>query len=324
MAIINVIKFEGSPNIIVWKHPNSALTTSTRLIVNDSQEAVLFKDGVPCDLFGGGTHILETKNIPILQRIINLPSGGESRYPAEVWYVNKAVNLNIRWGTTSPLQVQDPLFGVLVAVRANGQFGLQAEDSRLLLKSLVGTQRTFTTDALVQYFRGLYLSRVKDVIANYMVFRGISVGQINANMRDLSDYVHQQMTPILAGYGLRLVNFDFNDISVDPDDPFIKQIQQTQVERFRQGQLGYTYQEQQRLEALKLAAQNPGGAMGGAVQSGMQLASMGAAMQMGQQLAKEMQAQPSAPQDGAFKFCPACGAQIHADDNFCPRCGKKQ
>ena len=85
MAIISVIKFDGDPRILAWKHPNDELTTATRLMVNDSQEAVLFKDGVPCDVFGGGTHVLHTKNIPFLQRFVNLPSDGESRFRAEVW-----------------------------------------------------------------------------------------------------------------------------------------------------------------------------------------------------------------------------------------------
>ena len=43
MAIVDVIKYNGSPDIFAWKYPNSELGTWTQLIVNESQEAILVK-----------------------------------------------------------------------------------------------------------------------------------------------------------------------------------------------------------------------------------------------------------------------------------------
>jgi membrane protease subunit (stomatin/prohibitin family) len=39
----------------------------TQLIVNESQEAILFKGGQALDLFPSGRHTLQTANIPILK-----------------------------------------------------------------------------------------------------------------------------------------------------------------------------------------------------------------------------------------------------------------
>ena len=320
MAIINVVKFDGNPNVLAWKHPNTALTTATRLMVNDSQEAVLFKDGVPCDVFGGGTHVLETRNIPLLQRIVNLPSGGESRFSAEVWYINKLVNLAIKWGTPAPMQILDPMFGVMIPVRANGQFGIQVCDSRTFLKKLVGTQKGFSTENVVQYFRGLYLSKVQDCIAGYIVHRGISVTQINAYISELSQYVEEQSAPMIAEYGLKLTSFFINSISIDQDDPMVQQIKQILVDRFRQNQLNFTWQEQQRMEALKTAASHSG-TMSQTAGAAVNMANMFAGAELGKQLAKEMSDAYAEP---ARKFCPKCGAQIAADSAYCSKCGAKQ
>lgn len=43
MAIIDVIKYDGPPDVFAWKHPNQEMGTWTQLIVNESQEAILYK-----------------------------------------------------------------------------------------------------------------------------------------------------------------------------------------------------------------------------------------------------------------------------------------
>ena len=88
MAIVDVIKFNGSPDVFAWKYPNEELGTFTQLIVNESQEAILVKGGKVCDIFGAGRHTLSTENIPILNKIINIPFGGKSPFTAEVWYIS--------------------------------------------------------------------------------------------------------------------------------------------------------------------------------------------------------------------------------------------
>lgn len=85
------------------------------------------------DLFSAGRHTLETGNIPLLSKIVNLPFGGRSPFAAEVWYVNRVLSLDVKWGTKDPLQVMDPKFSIAVPVRAYGQLGVQISGSRKFL-----------------------------------------------------------------------------------------------------------------------------------------------------------------------------------------------
>lgn len=39
MAFLDVIKYEGSNNVLVWKHPREDFNTNSQLIVHESQEA---------------------------------------------------------------------------------------------------------------------------------------------------------------------------------------------------------------------------------------------------------------------------------------------
>ena len=82
MAIVDVVKYNGKPDVLAWKYPNEELGTWTQLIVNESQEAILVKSGKVLDVFGSGRHTLDTANIPILNNIVNLPFGGRSPFTA--------------------------------------------------------------------------------------------------------------------------------------------------------------------------------------------------------------------------------------------------
>ena len=119
MGVMDVIKYNGRPDVFAWKYPGEELGTWSQLVVNQSQEAVLVKGGSVADVFGPGTHTLDTKNIPILNKIINLPFGGKSPFKAEVWYINKGYYLDIKWGTPTTIQIQDPKYGIFIPIHSN-------------------------------------------------------------------------------------------------------------------------------------------------------------------------------------------------------------
>lgn len=56
MPLIDLVKYNGSPNVFAWKFPNEELSTLTQLIVNQSQEAILIKNGRITDIFPPGRH----------------------------------------------------------------------------------------------------------------------------------------------------------------------------------------------------------------------------------------------------------------------------
>ena len=72
MAIIDLVKYDASPDVFAWKYPDQELSTWTQLIVNESQEALLYKGGKALDLFSPGRHVLETANIPLLTKLIGI------------------------------------------------------------------------------------------------------------------------------------------------------------------------------------------------------------------------------------------------------------
>ncbi|MBQ8804108.1 MAG: SPFH domain-containing protein [Tyzzerella sp.] len=318
MAIVEVISYNGNPDVFAWKYPNNELGTWTQLIVNESQEAILFKGGQACDVFQAGRHTLSTANIPILNKLINLPFGGRSPFTAEVWYINKVFSLDIKWGTSTPIQLQDPKYKVFVPVRAFGQFGIQIEDSKKFLIKLVGNLPQFDKTNILKYFRGVYLTKSKDAISSYLVHKGISILEINAYLDEISEYLCEKMLPIFEEYGIKLTSFYVNDINVPEDDKAVIQLKNALAKRAEMDIVGYSYQQERSFDTLEGAATNPNSMQGGLMGAGIGLGmGVGVGGTIGQQfggLAHNMTTE-------ATKECPNCKNRIGEKERFCSHCG---
>lgn len=112
MAIIDVVKYQASSEDFVFKFPSEDLRFGTQLIVSISQVAFFVKGGQILDQFESGTYTLKSENIPLLNKIINLPFGSESSFKAEVWFINLISKMDVKWGTSTPIQIEDPKYGV--------------------------------------------------------------------------------------------------------------------------------------------------------------------------------------------------------------------
>lgn len=319
MAIIEVVKYDGSPDVFVWKFPNTELGTWTQLIVNESQEAVLYKGGQALDWFGPGRHTLETANIPILNKLVNLPFGGRSPFTAEVWYINKVNSLDVKWGTPTPIQLQDPKYNVFVPIRAFGQFGIKISDSKIFLQQIVGTLSTFTSVDLIKYFRGAYLTKVKDHISEYLIKKKVSVLEINAYINEISESLKESILPTFADFGVELVNFYVNDISVPEDDSAIIKLKGALAKKAEMDIIGYSYTQERSFDTLEGAATNQGSGSAPIMGAGLGL---GMGFGLGGNLGGAFGEMGKSINTNQSRECPHCSKQIGSEYKFCPSCGK--
>lgn len=317
MAIIDLVKYNGGPDVFAWKYPSEELSTWTQLIVNESQEAILLKGGKAFDTFTAGRHTLQTANIPLLREFIGIPFGGRSPFTAEVWYINRIDSLDIKWGTPSPVQLQDPKYNVFISIRSYGQFGIRVVDSRKFLTKLVGTLSVFDKTNISNYFKGIYLTKVKDSISTYLIKKAISVLEINAYLDELSEFLKEKLQSYMLEYGIELINFFVNDISVPENDTAVKQLKDALAKKAEMDIVGYNYTQERSFDTLEGAAKNPGG------QNGFMGAGIGLGMGvgLGNAFGEQMSGITDALNIKAIVKCEKCGSQMPKNSKFCPNCG---
>lgn len=260
---ISVIKYEGDNSTFVWKHPIEDFNFGSQLIVHESQEAIFFLNGQALDLFGPGRHTLETGNLPILKKAYNLPTGNQSLFHAEVYFVNKTVQMGIKWGTDSRVRFIEPNTGIPLDIGASGEMSLQVGDSRKLLVKLVGTtggltrnqilsatpkesdlvneaqfgndnSRNLSADAinggwanaLKGYFRPLVMTAVKSYLASTIKSEKINILEIDEKLSVLSDALRERITAGFEEYGLFVPNLYVTNVSLPEDDKNFKKIRE--------------------------------------------------------------------------------------------------
>ncbi|MBI4061304.1 MAG: SPFH domain-containing protein [Elusimicrobia bacterium] len=322
MAIIDRVKYDGPGGVLVWRHPPDDLSWGTQVVVNQSQEAIFFKGGQALDVLGPGTHTLRTANVPLLRGLIKVPFGGETPFTAEVCYVNKAVDLDVKWGTNSPIPVLDPKFNVFLPVRAFGQFGIQVSDSRTFVTQLSASNPQFTTDQLSNYFRGVLLTKAKDYIAETIVKRKINLLEIAAHLEEMSGALQVKLAQDFGTYGVKLVNFYLNSVDVPEDDDTVVRLKKALADKAELDILGDKYQQKRTLDVMEKAAGNESGGAGAGMGAGLGL---GAGMSMGQAMGAAMQGggAAAAGSPAGAKFCAACGKGLAPGAKFCAECGGK-
>lgn len=232
--IAEIIKYEGDNNTFIWKHRCEDFNSLTQLIVHESQEAVFFMNGQALDLFGAGRYTLETQNIPKLGKLLNRATGDQTPFHCEVYFINKTVQMALKWGTDSKVRYIDPESGLPLELGASGEMNLCVSDSRKLLIKLVGTmngiawgdERNGFTKSLQNSFRPLISAAVKSNLASSIKSLNINILEIDEHLTELGDILHKKVLPGFEEYGLTIPQFFLTNVVLPEDDPNFKRVRE--------------------------------------------------------------------------------------------------
>jgi len=232
--IADIIKYEGDNSTFIWKHPCEDFNSLTQLVVHESQEAIFFMNGQALDLFGPGRHTLETQNIPKIGKALNRTTGGETPFHCEVYFINKTVQMAVKWGTDSKVRLIEPIFGLPVELGASGEMNLSVLDGRKLLIKLVGTMNGIAwgdngvgfTKSLQNSFRPLISSAVKTNIPAVIKSEGINIIEIDENLGLLSDVLCKKILPGFEEYGLTIPEFYVTNVLLPENDPNFRRMRE--------------------------------------------------------------------------------------------------
>ena len=217
------------PSYLIWKwHPagvapgkgirENAIRWGSSLRVRDGEVAVFvysqyngtqqeYIEG-PCD------RILDTENLPVLASLVGLAYGGGTPFQAEVYFINLAQILQVKFGVPF-FDVYDPRFtdfGVPVAVRGTVSFSVS--DYREFVK--LHRLSSFHLDTFQRQIRDTVSRYVKDIVTNAPAAHDIPVVQIESKIAQINDLIEYDLGERLKeNFGVTVSGVDIGAIEVD-------------------------------------------------------------------------------------------------------------
>lgn len=236
-GLASVVKYEGDNETLVWKHPIEDFNCGSQLIVHESQEAIFFRDGQALDLFGAGRYTLETQQLPILEKLYKLPTDTEGTFHSEVYFINTATQMGIKWGTDTKVRLFDPMTGMHVELGASGEFNIRVANARKFLLKVVGTTSAFRQEQLLGsngkgFFRAMVMTQVKSFLAAAIRENSINVLEIDERLMELSEALREKIGPRLEEYGLEMPEFFVSRVVTPDDDPNFRRAKEQFAEQY--------------------------------------------------------------------------------------------
>ena len=237
-GLASIIKYEGDNETLVWKHPIEDFNFGSQLIVHESQEAIFFRDGQALDLFGAGRYTLQTQQLPLLEKLYKLPTDTEGTFHSEVYFVNLATQMGVKWGTDSKVRLFDPASGLHIEIGASGEFNIRVTDSRKLLLKVVGTTGGLGQEQLLGigngkgFFRSMVMTQVKSYLAQTIKENTINILEIDEHLMALSGALRERINAALDEYGLTMPEFYVSRIVTPDDDPNFRRMKEQYAEQY--------------------------------------------------------------------------------------------
>ncbi len=227
-GFMDVIRCD-EPSYLIWKwHPEgsvagqnsreNAIRWGSSLRVKEGEVAVFVynqKNGIMQDFIEGPfDQILQTENIPGLANIISLAYQGGSLFQAEVYFINLAQIVQVRFGVPF-FDVYDPRFndfGVPVAVRGTISFSITDVVGFVKLNRL----QNFSLDDFQKQIRDAVCRYVKDAVANAPAVHNIPVVQLESKIAQINGTIEFDLkTRLKESFGVTVSGVDIGVIEID-------------------------------------------------------------------------------------------------------------
>ena len=228
-GLMDVIRCDEQ-EYLVWKWRPSGEANTTKkensirygssLRVKDGELAVFVykqKDGDMQDfIVGPYDQTIKTANFPILTSIVGLAFGGNSPFQAEIYFINLAGNIQVRFGIPY-FDVFDPRFldfAVPMAARGTITFNITDYKGFIKLNRLIN----FELDDFNKQIKDAVTKYVKGVITNIPADKGMPVLQMERKILEINDIISGYLKSRLENdFGVNMKGFDLAAIEVDKE-----------------------------------------------------------------------------------------------------------
>lgn len=236
-GLMNVIRCDEEEYLVwKWKPEGQDVNSTSRensirwgssLRVKDGEVAVFVykqNNGAMQDFIEGPyDDTIKTANFPVLSSIVGQAFGGNSPFQAEVYFINLAGIIQVKFGVPY-FDVFDPRFlDFAVPMTARGTITFQIQDYKNFIK--LHRLINFDLDSFRNQIRDAVTKYIKGFVTNVPTEQQIPVLQIERKVIALSDMIQERLEPIMQNdFGVKLKRFDLSAIEPDKESIGYKEL----------------------------------------------------------------------------------------------------
>ena len=255
--IFDVVEYPNEmTDELVHRFPETGvadLRIGSQVIVRESQKVIFMRDGQALDSFGPGRHTIVTANIPLLTDFIGKAFNDRTPFTAEIYYVSTKEFPDRKWGTAQPIMVKNSGVGLGVALlQGYGTYSFQISDPQQFVTQIVGAKSSYQLSEIEGRFRTILLSKLQDLLSETGAKK--NVFEILALTEEIGAGIRAKAQDDFGALGILLKSFYIG--SLKPSEKSAEELR-------AMGMLDMaTYAQLQASDAMREAANNPGGGAG--------------------------------------------------------------
>ncbi len=275
MSIVSIESISNE-DLLVSKYTSREISLGSQVIVNESEEALIYENGQLLHILPAGRHTVESGNIPGIEGLIKRSFNNNSPIPIDIWFVSKTSSPNYKWGFQT--QVRDKIHDLIVPLGLYGSVLLRISDSSSLVLQIIGKKTTLLKDELRSFLLPVIERNMKNFIAESILEKNIDVFTIDSYLNEASTSVKKSLDNDFSRFGVNLIDFYVQGMEVLGDNPEFKKIKESLAEaaslRIRAKAANESqgfYQQERSLDALNKAVETKGGLAGNLIAGGLGL-----------------------------------------------------
>ena len=294
------MKFEGQNDVLFSKQPidTKEYDKSSYIIVPDTHNAIIIKDGIAQQTLPSGKHKLFEKESFSLK----------DSHDYEVIFVSKTAKLNIYWGTENRFDMRDPITGTAIKLGASGEMEVQISNPRKAYLELIGYNKNFNIEDLKKRLQGRLLAEVQYNLANIMKEKNLSYDRLGEVLLPVSNEILPHIADMFdKDYGLKVFSFTISCVLID--DAEIEKIKEAKAKHAE-------------IEIHKAEAANKERLDNISFQREMDLKRLEREDYVKYlEICKLIGWPQSKKEQKSANECPNCGVKLEENAKFCPVCG---
>src|SRR5262249_6628484 len=191
---------DSAKHQIVFKWPDTNIRKFARAIVEPDAQAVFISQGQVMGILPPGQHTLDASELPFLGLFVDWATGGNA-FQAEIYFVGQHEFPNIRFGGRLD-EVQDPVTGLIVTLRAFGEYALRVSDPAKLILNLVGTVDVTNNESVTAWVTQQLLKCTRSGVTSQLMSGTWQILGLSMHRSEIEHGTLEEANTELADYGI--------------------------------------------------------------------------------------------------------------------------